>query len=729
MNAGSRLFEVHDFCDDAFCPTVAVRASPSDRFLAFDAARPVSGDAALPSRDLIQEVTQADTRPMDTVDGRVRSEAAGFMKRSIVGPLLLSLAMGACSGDETAANPGAGGSAGTIAGAGGTRASGGSPGSGAPNGGNATGGGSGSGGARPDGGPGSGGTGDASPGTGGAPGQIAGLTLHVEESTPEQIGVHAIVSGTIATGSKVNVRYKRRSDTAWLVGHPLLRINPAWVTGGAPEQPVDSFAGSIFDLTPGTEYDVELTLSEPGKPDRTLVTAASTRALPSAAPAANVTASPSDDLQAKLLALKAGDVLELADGIYDVDDLYLEASGTAAMPIYVRGHSRAGVVLRDATSHVFQFREAAYVVLENLTLEGSGVDSGTDSSSVGIHFYDGASQKYVTVRDIDIRAVDQGIIGYGSLVGVLIYHSSLHGNNTWTQPVIESNQTWNDDGITIPGLGNCAFENTLHGFGDSFAVRDGTHSAAVHFYRNRVTMTGDDTFEADYSTRNISFYDNWVDNASTFLSLDPLWGGPLFCFRNIVVNTVRGPFKLNNTNSGFMIYNNTIVRTEGTTGWGWVQFNNGELRNYSFRNNVLVYRGSGNLLAIESAGNEPLDFTNNAWFPDKSVWWTNTGGSFDSLASARTGVPETDPLFGTSRKRHEGDVITVSDPFTTPVTLGADHLTEVATATAPALAVGSSPKNAGVAIPNVTDGYSGGAPDMGAVIEGRPQPTRGAPRP
>ncbi|HMI90246.1 MAG TPA: hypothetical protein VK509_02730, partial [Polyangiales bacterium] len=253
-------------------------------------------------------------------------------------------------------------------------------------------------------------------------------------------------------------------------------------------------------------------------------------------------------------------------------------------------------------------------------------------------------------------------------------------------------------------------------------------SAAIHFYRNRVTMTGDDSFEGDYGTRNLSFYDNWIDNASTLLSLDPLWGGPLYCFRNIAINTVRGPFKLNNDNSGFLIYNNTIVRTEGTTSWGWVQFNNGELRNYAFRNNLLIYRGSGNLLAVESSANAPIDWSNNAWFPDGAVWWTNSGGSFDSIAAARGGLPATQPLFGSSGMRHADDVITVSDPFTTPVALGANHLTEVVTAAPPLLAPGTTPKAAGTPLANITDGHTGTHPDIGATIEGRPTPQYGAPR-
>lgn len=559
-------------------------------------------------------------------------------------------------------------------------------------------------------------------------GAIDALTLELERATPEQIGIHLIALRTLPDESRVNVRYKHVTDTEFRTAHPLLRIHPEWSAGGEPVAPVDSFAGSIFDLEPGQSYDLEVTLTEPGNPDQTFTTVASTRALPPPAPAATQTATPSDDLQALFDALEPGDVLELADGTYDASGLFLASSGTEAAPIYIRGASRAGVILQANEGRVLQLQEASHVVIENMTFVGSGTDSGTDASSVGVQFWDGAVQEFITIRGLDIRGVDQGIIGYGEMRSVLIYDNDLEGNNVWNAEFIETNLTWNDDGITTPGEGNVAFENTLYGFGDSFAVRDGVESAAIHFYRNHIRMTGDDAFEGDYGTRNMSFYDNVVNNSSTLLSLDPLWGGPLYCFRNVAINTVRGPFKLNNTNTGFFIYNNTIVRTEGTTDWGWVQFNNGSLRAWAFVNNVLVYRGSsGNLLAIESSDNDPIDFTNNAWFPDGSVWWSSSGGSFGSIADARSDLPPTTPLFGTSSSRHQGDVITESDPFASPVMLGGDHLTEVSVGP-PALAGGSTAKNAGLEIPNVTDGFTGSAPDMGAVIEGRPAARAGATR-
>jgi hypothetical protein len=48
-----------------------------------------------------------------------------------------------------------------------------------------------------------------------------------------------------------------------------------------------------------------------------------------------------------------------------------------------------------------------------------------------------------------------------------------------------------------------------------------------------------------------------------------------------------------------------------------------------------------------------------------------------------------------------------------------------ATSFTPILKPGTAPKNSGAVIPNVTDGFSGAAPDRGAIIEGRPIPQYG----
>lgn len=91
-------------------------------------------------------------------------------------------------------------------------------------------------------------------------------------------------------------------------------------------------------------------------------------------------------------------------------------------------------------------------------------------------------------------------------------------------------------------------------------------------------------------------------------------------------------------------------------------------------------------------------------------------------AAARSKLPATKPVFGKSTRRHESDVISEADPFVVKVKLGEDYLKQIVTAYTPKLADGTAPRGSGVAIPGITDGFSGKAPDMGAVITGRPIP-------
>ncbi|MCK6460515.1 MAG: hypothetical protein L6Q95_11555 [Planctomycetes bacterium] len=550
--------------------------------------------------------------------------------------------------------------------------------------------------------------------------------LSFEVATPHQIGMYLPLGATAATDASATVRYRGPGETAWRTGHPLVRIVPGWNGRDGPVPPVDALAGTIFDLEPGTPYEIEVKVTKPSGVE-THRTVASTRALPGPGGPATARATPASDLRSVLNALRPGDVLEIANGTYDVPDgLPLDLAGTPGAPITIRGESRDGVVIRRSRSAVLVFLRASHVIVEDLTLEGSGVDSFTSgSTSLGIDFWDGNPHEFVTLRRLLIRGVDQGIVASSPLKSVLIHDCELRGNNLWNAEFVDSSRTWDDDGIRIPGEGNCAFHNTLKGFGDSLAVSNGILSAGVYFYLNRITMTGDDACEGDYGTRNIGFYDNHVSNTSTLLSLDPLWGGPFYCFRNVAVNTGRGPFKLNSQESGFLIYSNTIVRTEGEIPVGWIQYNNGNLRNWSYRNNILVYRGTGDPLVFEAGGNDPIDFTHNAWYPDGDVSWSSTGGDASSFAAIRLKLYETEPVFGTSRHRHDGDVVVGAEPFTTPLPLGADYLDEVTTQFVPTLGATSAARNAGTPIPNVTDGYSGAAPDMGAIISGRPVPAWG----
>ncbi len=555
-------------------------------------------------------------------------------------------------------------------------------------------------------------------------------------ATPEQLALRIPVTGALSANATAEVRYRRSGSASWIQGHPLFRVRPSYSTTPVVGRVSDEFAWPILGLEPGSSYDVEVTVSDAGV-SQVLSGTFTTRALPSAAAGATKrigAGATSASIQSAINSLNPGDVLEIDVGTYSVSGLYIDRAGTEANPIYIRGVSRQGTVLSDPSGTILQLRNARDVVIENLTLRGSGVDSGTDASSEGIRGGDPYSDPVrVTVRNVNIEGVDKGIYVYGEASQLLIYDNLLIGNNRWTSAFLGDNRTWNDDGINLPGFGNVAFNNTISGFGDTFAYAQHsgndtlTEARSVHYYRNDIRNSLDDAVEVDHSHGNNTFYDNRIHNASTCSSLDPLYGGPFVYARNVCINPARvNTHKWNDTNTGQFFYNNTFV---GTASIGadadvsaWYQPNNGSQRSYGFRNNLHVYRGGGNLLWLESSGHNPIDWTHNSWYPDRQIQW---GGVFANLSAAQSGLGSTTPIFSGSNRRMQNDNITTANPWTSVIILGATALTEVTSSFVPILASGTSPKNSGAVILNITDGFSGIAPDRGALIEGRPVPEWG----
>lgn len=556
--------------------------------------------------------------------------------------------------------------------------------------------------------------------------EAVGELTHDGPPTPEQISLYLPVIGVIEPSVRARVRYAA-PEGQWREAHPLFKIRPEFVVKGIKIP--DAFAGVITGLEADVNYRIEVTL-EGAKGIARRKLNIRTRALPASPARATMTVKPgstSETIQAILDEARPGDVIEFAEGVYRVDKLRLRRSGTVERPIYVRGPDRNVVHLVDREGRVLHLVGASYVVVENLTLEGAGTDGGGAASSVGIQVWDGSVARGVTFRNLKIIGVDQGIVGAGAMEQFLVYDNTLVGNDAFEKSMLESKITWNDDGIRLPGRGHAIFNNTISGFGDAFAVAAGNENAGIHFYRNRVLFTGDDAFEGDYGTRNLTFYDNRVQNTMTLASFDPVYGGPVFVFRNVAINVGRQPYKLNNTNTGMFFYNNTVVRIPGAKGgrnWGWLQYNNGSLRSWGYRNNILVFYGP-NSVAIESSGNDPIDFSHNAWYPDSKVWWSNSGGVATSLGEIRDRLPASTPVFGSSKYRHENDVVAERNPFEVKVEFPGTYDVPVDTIYEPKLSFDSSLRNAGTKIPGITDGSDGVNPDIGAIVSGRTQPVVG----
>jgi hypothetical protein len=567
-----------------------------------------------------------------------------------------------------------------------------------------------------------------------------------DAETPEQISLYAPVTGVVDRGVFATVRYRLATDEAYSQAHPLIRIDP----GGTN----DAFAGVIFDLLPGMAYDVEITFSNEEASDVRTYTF-NTRPLPRIASAPTSTPSSLTELESAIASASPGDVIELNDGNYSLSKhLSIEVSGTPTQPIYVRGNSQAGTIINTNGNSVLLLGD--YLVFENMTLDHGGsanapIVLSRDASPFNINVTD------CTIRNVVVQNSDLGITTWGGTSGAtanrtLVYNNQFTGNVVWNETNITTNTHWSDDGLKIVGTGNCVWNNTLEGFGDtitfSHSVAD-SNIKANFAYRNFIRNSVDDAFEFDYGVRNMAAYDNYVENCNVLMSLDdrPPGGGSIWCFRNIAVNIQARPFKLADEGSGYLIYNNTMLRAESANtdqyfyGFGFGKLNFPFIDRFTWRNNLFIYRGVNTrdvfrLRTMAHDYDSEVEWTNNAHYPDGSIHWEGDVGEnfFSSLADARANIRATNPIWPTGAKlgaptrRHDDDVITVSDPFVSPIAMGADASTEVSGRVTPILSAQSSPKNGGVAIPGITDGYAGLAPDIGAIVEGRDVPNWGASR-
>src|SRR5688500_8183299 len=202
-----------------------------------------------------------------------------------------------------------------------------------------------------------------------------GPLTHDGPATPEQIALLLPVTGALPDTATATARYRRTGSPQWLAAHPLFRVRPAFsevpIAGGAVQ---DVFAWPIIHLAPGVSYDVEVAVRSAGSVSVHTLTH-TTRSLPAAAGSPNKTANSALNIASQLAGLNPGDVLEIAAGTYDVDNLAVTRSGTEAQPIYIRGASRAGTVLRDTNGAILSI-PASHVVIENMTLQGAGSDGG-----------------------------------------------------------------------------------------------------------------------------------------------------------------------------------------------------------------------------------------------------------------------------------------------------------------------------------------------------------------
>ncbi len=567
-------------------------------------------------------------------------------------------------------------------------------------------------------------------------------------STPEQI---AVTLNDISSDPNryVTLDYRQSGTSEWFEAHPMYLV-PS----------LNEFAGIIFDLTPGVEYEVRSTLNADGGTVSDLLVV-TTRALPSSAGTPTITSSSLSAFETAINNAVPGNVIELQDGNY-TGTLNITNGGTAQNPIYIRGQSEVGTVINMNDSFCIELL-ADNIVIENLTIDGGQAVNET-SAIRPIRLASDFVQlvENITIRNCTIRNASRAIAASGGSGGYrtnncLVYNCTLDGTIEWSATTIPSSTFWNNDGIRLVGYGNCVWNTTMQGYSDSitFAHSQEENNLECNYaYRNYIRNSLDNVFEYDHAIRFHGCYDNYCENINTGMSQSDNSAiehiGPSYVFRNVFANVAKRWTKFNAFWEGWHHYNNTYLRSDSISGdtlegEGFFTGSPATQDRWAYRNNLHVWRNTGgnDLFRVRwtSSGSD-FDMSHNGWFPNnKPLVVGNVGPSSANLAAAIADGTTHDILYPSgsgllqNNRYHQFDTEVESNPWDNTVSIGADALTELTGAQILALASGSAAKNAGTPIPGITNGFSGANPDLGAVIEGRAlitygrtsQPTSGAP--
>jgi hypothetical protein len=528
-----------------------------------------------------------------------------------------------------------------------------------------------------------------------------------------------ILGGDDNYNATTDVSYRQGGTANWSPALPFMRIRPETIGSEDPPEnfglprPGEQFAGSILNLLPGTQYDVRIAVMDPDGGSRTQTAIVTTHRVPRSIGAAprTIGVSTAEQLRSALRDAAAGDVIVLASGTYAGRFDVIGRNGTADNPIVIRGQDKNNSIV-DASGNGFGILvdSSNHVHVENLKIIGA-----RGSGNFGLYLNNGAG---LTARNLIIES-DNGIDAMsGQNRDFYICDNELLGPTVWPDDLAVGTGTsakgW--IGIGIGGQGHTVCHNELAGFGSTLFVQMSgrpEHNISIDIHNNEIQWSADDGIELDGSFRNVRAWGNRVRNVLMGISFQPVWGGPVYAVNNIVYNSAAAPFKLNNDPTGVVLYHNTAFRYEETDilgpydGYGWPQL--GESFSYAanvwIKNNIVIGNGDALFLRQDMLY---MDLDYNGYWPDGRFGLQSSGSIdfFDDLSSFRAGTG------------FEASGVVLSDPVFEAVPSTEASYRSLAPPLDFALHAQSTALDKGVALPTINDGYTGGAPDLGAAERG-----------
>ncbi|HEX4346683.1 MAG TPA: hypothetical protein VHZ73_03885, partial [Vicinamibacterales bacterium] len=265
---------------------------------------------------------------------------------------------------------------------------------------------------------------------------------------------------------------------------------------------------------------------------------------------------------------------------------------------------------------------------------------------------------------------------------------------------------------------------------------------SIDFYNNYITNAHDNSIEMDGSMHNIRVMRNvLINSASHPMSTQPSVGGPIYWIRNIVYNAPGGSTRSSANSPGVIFYHNTVT-SETTIPTG---------SNTHWLDNLFLGQDTAPAIFSVTTSTPYTSSDYNGFRPNPgagySFQWVvnesaaNAGDPEDAAAARGRGAAPgalqpgqyktlAEYQQGSGQDRHS--VLLDYDVFVNVPKIDRDpknvqRLYDFKDYDF-RLKPGSAAVDKGVVIPDVDDGFTGQAPDLGAFEVGRPMETYG-PRP
>ncbi len=498
-------------------------------------------------------------------------------------------------------------------------------------------------------------------------------------------------SGDDNANANVGIRYRPVGVAGWKQGMPLRRISAGSSTGTMnPFSWGNRFSGSLFKLTPGTDYEVELTLSDPNGGSTQQFLNVATRPLPK---------------------LNQGTIIEFGPGNHGT---LIPQSGTPGNPMIYRSQ----FANNPATFSHIDLSGKHDVIITGVTVNNPG--------GRGIRA-NGASDFVIARNTINAR---DGIWALSGASNGAIFDNAIQGETVWAESSMGNSGNNAGEGIFVSGPGNVIAYNDVRGFRDNISLLEdaaGINQVNIDIHNNEIRVAADDAIEADFAQGNVRVMDNRITDAFIGISTQPSLGGPTYVMRNSMYNIAHTALKPYRFSEGDVIMHNTIVKV----GSGLTSFTSQEFDHALFRNNLAMGGVDVGTINGFSPGNSrgadvrrcatDCDFdydavgvtTDASPINASRIYVNGTGISFNSVEQNGliiTGISAADmgPLFpGVSQPTTKAAVLTEHVPQdlrpgpTSPVLDNAE------------------------VIPGINDDFLGNGPDRGAYEIGQPLPQYG----